>query len=116
LLLILLGLAAGILTGTMGMGGNVVLVPALIHLFGFDQHRAQGTTLALMSFPLGLFAAIEYHRRGLIPFSAVGWLLPGILVGSIVGARVALIMPAPVLRRGFGVFVLLVGLRMVFSK
>jgi uncharacterized protein len=104
------------LTGIMGMGGNVVLVPALICLFGFEQHRVQGTTLALASLPLGLFAAIEYHRRGFIAFSTVGWLLPGLILGSVVGARLALALPALVLRKVFAVFVMLLGMRMLFGK
>lgn len=113
---LLVGLAAGCLSGLMGMGGNVVIVPALVLLFNFSQHQAQGTTLALMALPVGLLAAIGYYREGLVEAKAVAYMFPGFLIGAFLGSRVALTLPEASLRRVFGAFLLAVAARLIFAK
>lgn len=113
---LLVGLAAGSLSGLMGMGGNVMIVPALVILFGFTQHQAQGTTLALMALPVGLLAAIGYYRHGYVDSRAVAWMFPGFLVGALLGSRLALALPDLLLRRIFGTFLLGVAVRMIVSR
>ena len=69
---VLLGLAAGVLSGILGIGGAIVIIPALVYLFGFPQHRAEGTTLALMVPPIGILAVIPYFKRGYVDIRGAG--------------------------------------------
>ncbi|MEO7649913.1 MAG: TSUP family transporter [Bryobacteraceae bacterium] len=98
---VLLGLAAGAVSGLMGMGGNVILVPALVYLFGFFQHRAQGTTVALMCLPIGLLAAVSYFKQGLVDLR-VAALIFGLSQGT--------------LRRVFGFFLLAIAVAIIAEK
>lgn len=108
-----LGLSTGILSGLIGLGGGFVIVPALVLLFGMSQPQAQGTTLALMVPPIGVLAAWVYYRQGLVDLRAAAFICLGFLVGGYIGARVAIGVPGPVLRKIFGGTLLLVSLRMI---
>ena len=112
----MLGLAAGVLSGILGLGGGVLIVPALVLGFGFSQHLAQGTTLALLVPPIGLLAAWTYYRHGHVNLAAAAWICLGFLLGGLLGARIAVALPALLLRRVFGVFLLLISVRMIFFK
>lgn len=116
ILLVLIGVVAGTLSGLLGIGGGIVLVPALIFLFGYSQHLAQGTTLALMVPPIGILAAWTYYREGNVNLPAAAWMCAGFVVGGLLGARWAAALPELMLRRAFGVFFLLMSLKMIFSK
>ena len=116
LLLILLGATAGTLSGILGLGGGVFIVPALVLLFGYSQHLAQGTTLALLVPPIGLLAAWTYYRHGHVNLPAAAWICLGFFAGGLLGARIAVAVPEPVLRRVFGGFLLLLSVRMIFFK
>ncbi|MDO8432115.1 MAG: sulfite exporter TauE/SafE family protein [Candidatus Binatus sp.] len=113
--LLALGLAIGILSGVLGLGGGVFLVPALIFLFGFSQQQAQGTSLAVLVPPIGLFAALEYYRKGLINFSVVGFVCLGFVFGAFIGAFYVDRIPVPVMRRIFGYFMFFISFQMVFT-
>lgn len=116
LLFVLVGVTAGILSGLLGIGGGIVLVPALVYLFGYSQHLAQGTTLALMVPPIGILAAWTYYRQGNVNLPAAAWMCAGFVVGGLFGARWAGAIPDLILRRLFGVTFLAISLRMIFSK
>lgn len=111
-----LGLFAGVLSGLVGLGGGFVIVPALVFLFGFSQHRAQGTTLALLVPPIGILAAWTYYQRGFVDFKAAGLICLSFFVGGLFGARLATNLPSPILEKVFGVVLLLISLKMIFSK
>ncbi len=111
-----LGLFAGVFGGLLGIGGATVLIPALIYLFGFTQHQAQGTTLAIMVPPIGLLAAWRYYHAGDIKLGVVGFICIGFLFGGLIGAQAAQQIAEPVLRRIFGIFLLIVAVRMIFAK
>ena len=113
---VLLGLGVGILSGILGLGGGVFLVPALIFLFGFGPHEAQGTSLAVLIPPIGLFAALEYYRKGLINFGVVGWICLGFIFGAYAGAFFIDRIPVPTMRRVFGFFMFFIALQMVFTS
>jgi len=113
---VVLGLFAGTLSGLIGIGGGIVIIPILVFLFGFTQHQAQGTTLALMIPPIGLLAALEYYRAGQVDLKAAGLVCIGFFVGGLIGAKLAVGVPDEVLKKIFGVILLLVGLRMIFWK
>ncbi len=113
---VLLGLTAGVISGLIGIGGGVVIVPALIYLFGLSQHQAQGTTLALLVPPIGLLAAWTYYRQGYVNLTIALFVCMGFFVGGLLGARIATGLSNEILRKVFGVALLLIGLHMVFTK
>jgi uncharacterized membrane protein YfcA len=116
LLYIALGLVAGIFGGMFGIGGGSILIPALVYLFGLSQHQAQGTTLAIMVPPIGLLAAMRYYYSGNVKLGMAGLICLGFFVGGLIGAQFVQNVPEPLLKKMFGVFLLMVSLRMVFFK
>jgi uncharacterized membrane protein YfcA len=114
--LVALGVLAGALGGLVGIGGGVVIVPILVYAFGFSQHQAQGTTLALLVPPIGLLAAIEYYRSGYVDLSAAALICAGFFVGGLIGAKFAIELPEAVLRKVFGVVLFVISLKMVFGR
>jgi uncharacterized protein len=115
-LYLLLGLAAGILSGLIGIGGGIIIVPALVFLFGFSQHQAQGTTLALLVPPIGILAAYAYYQQGYVDLKVAGIIAIGFLLGSFTGAKVATVLSNVVLEKIFGVALLLIGIKMILGK
>ncbi len=115
-LYILLGLVAGALSGLVGIGGGIVIIPALIYFFGFTQHQAQGTTLALMVPPIGLLAAWTYYAQGHVDLKIAGFICLGFLVGGYFGGKLAVTIPAALMQKVFGGFLLLISLKMLFAK
>lgn len=113
---ITLGLSAGILSGLLGIGGGIVLVPALIYFFHFSQTMAQGTTLAMMIPPIGLLAVMEYYKQGQINWKVAILLCCGFFVGGLFGAKICLALPKPLLQKIFGLVLLIVGVKMFFGK
>ncbi|HLX13106.1 MAG TPA: sulfite exporter TauE/SafE family protein [Bacteroidota bacterium] len=111
----LLGLAGGLFSGALGIGGATVLVPLLVYVMGFDQHKAQGTTTALLLPPLGLLAFLEYYRAGHVDIKAAGLMCLGMLLGGYFGAMLANHLPADWLRKIFGGVMMLVSLNMIFG-
>jgi uncharacterized protein len=116
ILFIVLGLTAGILSGLIGIGGGIVIIPALIFIFGFSQHQAQGTTLALMVPPIGILAAWTYYRQGFVDVHAALFICIGFVVGGFLGAKVATVIPGAIMEKIFGVVLLLLSLKMIFAR
>ena len=115
LLYVLLGLVAGSLSGLIGIGGGVIIVPVLIYAFGLAQLEAQGTTLALMIPPIGLLAALTYYKLGYVNLTIALCICAGFFVGGLIGARLACALPASLLRKIFGVALLAISLYMIFG-
>ncbi|MBE9079678.1 sulfite exporter TauE/SafE family protein [Romeria aff. gracilis LEGE 07310] len=111
-----LGLAVGSISGLIGIGGGVLVTPALIYLLGYSQHQAQGTTLALLVPPIGILGAWTYYQRGYVDVRVAALICLGFVLGGLLGAKIAIAVPATLLRRSFGTSLLLVGLRMIFSS
>ncbi|HCV44174.1 MAG TPA: permease [Bacteroidetes bacterium] len=116
MLYILLGLAAGVLSGLIGIGGGIIIVPALVFLFGLSQHQAQGTTLALLVPPIGILAAWTYYSQGYVNLKIAGFVCLGFFFGGLLGAKVATGLSNEALQKIFGVVLLLVALKMIFTK
>ena len=114
-LYLLLGLAAGILSGLIGIGGATVIIPALVLLFGMTQYMAQGTTLAMMVPPIGILAAWMYYQKGYVDLKVAGIMCIGFFIGGLFGAKLAVGIPENILRRIFGVFLLVISLRMILK-
>lgn len=116
ILFILIGIAAGILSGMFGIGGGVIVVPALIYLCGFSQLKAQGTSLAILLPPIGIFAFIEYYKNGDVNLKAGMLIALFLILGSILGSKISNSIPTDLLRKGFGILMILVSLKMIFTK
>ena len=116
ILYILLGVVTGICGGLLGVGGATVVVPALVLLFGFTQHQAQGTILAAMIPPIGLLAALRYYQAGNVKIGVAALIAIGFFVGGYFGARFVEYIPDPLLKRIFGIFLLFISLMMIFVK
>jgi uncharacterized membrane protein YfcA len=111
-----LGLAAGVLSGFFGIGGGIIIIPALIYFFGLSQHQAQGTTLALMVPPIGILAAWTYYKHGYVNLSIAAFVCLGFVVGGLLGSKVAVGISPVLLKRIFGIFLFVVSLQMIFKK
>ena len=116
LLYLLLGLVTGILSGLIGIGGAIIIIPTLVLLFGLSQHMAQGTTLALMVPPIGLLAAWTYYQKGFVDLKIAGFICIGFFIGGLLGANLAIAIPDQILKKVFGVLLLAVSIRMIFFK
>jgi uncharacterized membrane protein YfcA len=112
----LLGLITGIFSGLIGIGGAIIIIPSLVLVFGMSQHMAQGTTLALMVPPIGLLAAWTYYKAGHVDFKVAALICLGFFVGGFIGARFVTDIPDLLLRRIFGLVLLLAALKMIFTK
>ena len=113
---LLLGLVAGVFSGLIGIGGAIIIIPSLVLLFGLSQHMAQGTTLALMVPPIGLLAAWIYYKNGFVDLKIAALICLGFFVGGLVGARFATAIPEQILRRMFGIVLLLASIKMIIGK
>ncbi len=114
LILVLVGLLAGFISGSLGVGGGIIIVPALVFFLGFTQYQAQGISLGMMLAPIGLLAFINYYRAGYTNLKYSILLLAVFFIGSYLGSRLAVHLPAATLRKVFGGLMLIVGLRMIF--
>jgi uncharacterized membrane protein YfcA len=110
--LIALGLLAGVLSGITGIGGGIIIVPALIFLFGYSAHLAQGTTLALMVPPIGLLAAWAYYQKGFVNLNTAAIIAAGFVAGGYIGAKLAVGLPEVTIRRVFACLLLAVAIKM----
>ena len=113
--LIGIGLVAGVLSGVFGIGGGVVIVPALIYLAGFRQHMATGTSLAVLLPPVGIAAVLEYYRHGNVNLYAALIIAVTLTIGGWFGAIVANRLAGPYLRLAFGVFVMALGASLIIG-
>ena len=110
------GFLTGIIGGLFGVGGGEIFIPLLVYVFGFSQHQAQGTSLAVLLPPIGLLAALRYYRAGHVDFSVAGLLALGFFLGAFVGAVVATRIEGHILRKLFGAFLFLISLHMMFGR
>jgi uncharacterized membrane protein YfcA len=108
-----LGLFVGALSGILGIGGGVFLIPGLMYLFHFSQQKAQGTTLAAMVPPIGLFAAMQYYKQGFVDITAALCIACGFTFGAFVTAGLIRYIPSTLLSQIFGTLLLFLGVRMV---
>jgi uncharacterized membrane protein YfcA len=116
LLLCAIGIVSGFISGMMGVGGAVVIVPALVMIFGLTQHQAQGTSLAVLLFPIGIFAVYNYYKGGYINFKFALVIIVAFVIGSYFGSLLSIKIPERELRKFFGVFLFLVGIKMFLGK
>ena len=114
IILILVGVVAGTLGGLVGIGGGIVIVPALIYFLAFSQLSAQGTSLALLMFPVGILGVMQYYKAGHVNFNYVALIALGFLLGSYFGSRISLSLPQETVKKLFAFFMLIMALKMLF--
>ena len=116
IILVLIGLSAGIVSGMLGVGGAIIMVPALVFFFGMTQHQAQGTSLTILLFPVGLLAFWNYYKHGYVNFKIALVVMLAFFIGGYLGSVVAVRVPERILKTAFGILIVLLGFRMIFKK
>ena len=109
-----MGLLAGLISSVVGIGGGVVIVPCLVMILAMSQKSAQGTSLAMLLPPIGILGVMEYYKKGYVDFKVAGVLCIAFLVGSFLGGKVAVGLSDTVLKKIFGVFLLLIAVKYLF--
>lgn len=103
-IILIVGLCAGILSGLVGVGGGLIIVPALIFFLGFNQHQAQGTSLGLLMLPVGFLAVMNYYQKGNVDIKVVAIMAIAFILGGWIGSKLALRLPADVVKKIFAIF------------
>jgi uncharacterized membrane protein YfcA len=114
LIIILVGIAAGMLGGLVGVGGGIIIVPALVYFIGFSQKTAQGTSLGLIMLPVGILGVLQYYKQGHVDFRVVGLLAIGFLAGSFFGSKIALSLPQETVKKIFAMLMIVIAVKMLF--
>jgi uncharacterized membrane protein YfcA len=116
LILALIGLVAGTLGGMVGLGGGIIIIPAMVYMLGIDQRMAQGTSIAIMLPPIGLFAAINYYKAGYINVKYAVIIALTFFVGGYIGSKLSLALPEATVKKVFAGVMILTAVKMIFSK
>ena len=114
--LVLIGILAGILSGLVGVGGGVIMVPLLVLLLGFNQHQAQGTSLAVLVVPVTAVAVYTYHKEGFIDWRYVGIIAIFFVIGGYFGSKIAVGLDQKILKKVFGFILLIIAGKMLLGK
>jgi uncharacterized protein len=115
-ILLALGITAGTLSGIVGVGGGIILVPAFVFFLGMSLHQAQGTTLAVMIPPIGILAAWTYYQQGFVDVKVAIFVALGFIFGGLIGAKFAVMLPNTILRKIFAGLLFAIGAKMLFGK
>ena len=116
LILVVIGIISGFMAGMLGIGGAIIMIPALVFFLGLSQQTAQGTSLAVMLPPIGIIAAYNYYKAGQVNIKFALILAAAFIIGSYFGSKTAINIPQPVLKKIFGILLVLVAAKMLFSK
>lgn len=114
--LLIIGIAAGILSGLVGVGGGIIIVPALVYFVGFTQQMAQGTSLSVLLLPTGIFAVINYYKEGYVDWKVALIIASSFLIGGYFGSKLAVTLNQYTVKKIFAGFVVVVGLKMLIGK
>jgi len=113
IILLLIGLSSGMLSGLVGVGGGIIIVPALVFFLGFSQQEAQGTSLGLLLLPIGILAVINYYNKGFIDIRVIGIMAIAFVIGGWLGSKLALSIPEIMMKRIFAVILIYSAVRML---
>lgn len=116
ILILIIGIFAGVFSGFIGIGGGLIVVPCLVYFLGMGQHVAQGTSLAMMLPPIGVLAVYNYHKAGQVDFKVATILCISFIVGSYFGSKIAISLSPEQIKKAFGISIILIGLKMVLWK
>jgi hypothetical protein len=116
IILLIIGLSAGMIAGALGVGGAIIIVPALVFFFHMSQHTAQGTSLAILLFPVGILAFFTYYRHGYVNFKVAVIVMIAFVIGGYFGSLLSVNLPEKSLKIFFGGLLLIAGLKMILGK
>jgi len=116
IILTIIGLSAGILSGLVGLGGGLIIIPALVMALGMSQKAAQGTSVAIMLPPIGILAAWNYYKAGLVDIKYAMIIAVAFILGGWLGSKVAIALPELIVRRIFAGLMIITAIKMIFSK
>lgn len=116
LILIVIGLAAGVLSGIMGVGGGVVMIPLMMLLLGLNQHQAQGTSLAVLAVPVTFLAAYNYYGQGYVNWKFAAIIAVFFVIGGYFGSNIAVNLSQKTLKRVFGGILFFISIKMILGK
>ena len=116
IILLIVGLAAGMLSGLVGVGGGIIIVPALVYFLSYNQQQAQGTTLFMFLFPIGILGVMNYYKAGYVEFKTAAIIAITFFIGSYFGSKMAITLDQKTVKQIFGTLIILVGIKMVFFK
>ncbi|MEI8058707.1 MAG: sulfite exporter TauE/SafE family protein, partial [Ferruginibacter sp.] len=114
LIIIVIGIAAGVLSGLIGVGGGIIIVPALVLLIGFTQKEAQGTSLGVLLLPVGILGVLQYYKQGHIDIKVVGYLSLGFIVGGYFGSKIAMNISQEAVKKIFAIVMIIISIKMIF--
>lgn len=113
IILILIGLSSGMLSGLVGVGGGIIIVPALVFLLGFSQHEAQGTSLGLLLLPVGILAVLNYYKQGYIDIRVIAIMSIAFVIGGWLGSKLSLVLSEVLIKRIFAVILFYAAFKML---
>lgn len=116
LILLIVGLIAGIFSGFLGIGGGIIIIPALVYWLGYSQHNAQGTSLGLLLPPIGLLAVINYHKAGFVNIKAAAIMCITFIIGSYVSSKIVVDIPESIVKKIFGIFLVFYAVKLFLEK
>lgn len=116
IILLIIGLVAGFFSGLVGIGGGIIIVPVLVYYLHFSQQQAQGTTLFMFLFPIGILGVYNYYKAGYLDWKAAAFMAITFLLGSFFGSKIAVTIDQQTVKKVFGIFVILIGIKMAFFK
>lgn len=114
--LLALGLVAGFLSGLIGIGGGIIIVPVLVYMLHMDQKMAQGTTLFMFMLPIGILGVYNYYQAGQVDFKSALIISITFILGSYLGSKTALTIDTKIVKQIFAVAIILVGIKMLWGK
>jgi len=116
LILLFIGLLAGFMSGLLGIGGGIIIIPALVYLLGYSQQNAQGTSLGLLLLPIGILAVLNYHRAGFVNIKAAAIMCITFIIGSYITSKIAVELPETIIKKMFAVFLLFYAAKLFLEK
>jgi len=116
IILIIIGLLAGVLSGIVGIGGGLIMIPMMMIFLGLNQHTAQGTSLAVMLPPIGIMAALSYYKAGYVEWKYALIIAATFIIGGYFGAKFAVSISPNLLKKVFGAVLLVAAIKMIFGK
>ncbi len=116
IILVMIGILAGMLGGMVGVGGGIIIVPALVFFLGFSQKMAQGTSLGILLLPVGLLGVIQYYKQGYVDLRVVLIISVGFFLGSLLGSKIALSLSQETVKKIFAIILILVAVKMLFFE
>ena len=114
IILLIIGLVAGVLSGMVGVGGGIVIVPALVYFLAFSQKSAQGTSLGILLLPVGILAVSQYYKQGFIDVKVVLMVSAGFLIGGYFGSKLAVVLSETTLKKVFALMLILTAVKILF--